>query len=105
MTQGVGDAVSLTPGRGTDLLEPLAPDADSPKVIRGRSPIALAFDRLRRDRGAMVSLGVIILIVLCAIFAPVFAHITGHPPNEQSHDLEAQDEFGQPHGPSSTFWF
>ena len=40
-------------------------------------------ERLVRDRAAMISLGVIILIVLVAIFAPVVAAITGHGPNEQ----------------------
>ncbi len=37
-------------------------------------------ERLLRDRAAMISLGVIILIVLVAIFAPVIAAITGHGP-------------------------
>ena len=31
----------------------------------------------------MISLGVIILIVLLTIFAPVIAAITGHDPNQQ----------------------
>jgi ABC-type dipeptide/oligopeptide/nickel transport system permease subunit len=105
MTQGVGDAVSTTHGGGTDLMEPLSPDAPGAKAIRGRSPLALAFDRLRRDRAAMVSLGVIILIALCAMFAPLFAHLTGHGPNDQYHGVDAQDEFGQPHAPSGKFWF
>ena len=51
--------------------------------IEGRSPWVLAWQRLRRDRVAMVSLVVIGLIILLAIFAPVTTAITGHPPNEQ----------------------
>jgi ABC-type dipeptide/oligopeptide/nickel transport system permease subunit len=102
MTSGVGDAVAT---RGSsDVLQTLTPGGPGTKAIRGRSPLALAFDRLRRDRGAMISLGVIVFIALCAIFAPVFAWLTGHPPNEQYHGLDALDVFGQPHAPSHHFW-
>ena len=51
--------------------------------IEGRSPWRLRMERLLRDRAAIVCLGVIILIVLLAIFAPVVAAVTGHGPNEQ----------------------
>ena len=81
MTQGIGDAISA--GDSAVLLEPLAPGAPGAKAIRGRSPFALAFDRLRRDRGAMISLGVIILIVLIAIAAPLFASLA-RPPAQPS---------------------
>ena len=36
-----------------------------------------------RDRAAMIALAVIILIILMAIFAPLFATITGHGVNTQ----------------------
>ena len=48
------------------------------KQIEGKSPWVLALRRLRRDRAAMICLGVIILIVACAIGAPIFAELTGH---------------------------
>ncbi|MCU1676975.1 MAG: transporter permease [Frankiales bacterium] len=101
MTQGVGDAISSR--NADDMLEPLSPGSAGVKVIRGRSPFALAFDRLRRDRGAMISLVVIVVIILCAVCAPLFAHWTGHPPNKQHRGLDALTRRGQPHGPSSTF--
>ena len=72
-------------------------------LIQGRSPFALATRRLRRDKVAMVSLAVIVLIVLMAVFAPVFAHITGHPPNEQYRDTGLTPD-GLPRGPNGTFW-
>ena len=53
------------------------------RKIEGRSPWRLGLERLVRDRAAMVSLGVIVLIVLMAIFAPVIAAIVGHGPNQQ----------------------
>jgi ABC-type dipeptide/oligopeptide/nickel transport system permease subunit len=73
------------------------------KVIQGRSPWQLAFERLRRDRAAIVSLVVIFLVVLFAIFAPFFAHITGHGVDEQFRHtgLNAEDF---PTGPGRTFW-
>ncbi|TWD82438.1 peptide/nickel transport system permease protein [Kribbella amoyensis] len=80
-----------------EAVEPASP------AIQGRSPLMLALRRLRRDKVAMVSLGVILLIVLMAVFAPVFAHITGHPPNEQYRDIGLTAD-GLPKGPNSTFW-
>lgn len=87
----------------TDESEPTEP-GKAPKKIRGRSPLQLAWARLRRDRAAMISLGVICFIVLVAIFAPVFAWITGHGPNEQFNDI-GRTPAGLPVGPNSTFWF
>ena len=76
---------------------------DEPQVIEGRSPFALALRRLRKDKVAMISLAVIVLIVLMAIFAPVFAAVTGHPPNEQYRDIGLTPD-GLPRGPNGTFW-
>jgi peptide/nickel transport system permease protein len=76
--------------------------AEAP-AIEGRSPFVLALRRLRRDKVAMISLVVIVLIVLMAVFAPVFAGITGHPPNEQYRDLGLTPD-GLPRGPNGTFW-
>ena len=73
------------------------------KAIEGRSPFSLAIRRLRKDKVAMISLAVIVLIVLMAIFAPVFAAITGHPPNEQYRDIGLTPD-GLPRGPNGTFW-
>jgi peptide/nickel transport system permease protein len=76
---------------------------DEPKVIEGRSPFSLAMRRLRKDKVAMISLVVILLIVLMAIFAPVFAALTGHPPNDQYRDVGLTPD-GLPRGPNGTFW-
>ena len=72
------------------------------RKIEGRSPWRLGMERLVRDRAAMISLAVILLIVLMAIFAPVIAAIVGHGPNQQfsSTGLTA---IGQPKGPNGTF--
>jgi ABC-type dipeptide/oligopeptide/nickel transport system permease subunit len=80
-----------------EVLETSAP------AIEGRSPFLLAIRRLRRDKVAMVSLVVIVLIVLMAVFAPLFATITGHPPNEQYRDIGLTPD-GLPRPPNGTFW-
>jgi len=83
-----------------------APEAEAAKKIEGRSPWRLAMDRLRHDRAAMIALGVIIIIVLVAIFAPVFAAITGHGVYQQFRGPAPPiglTPTGQPVGPSSAF--
>jgi ABC-type dipeptide/oligopeptide/nickel transport system permease subunit len=84
--------------------EPPAGAADAPaaKKIEGRSPWRLGMERLVRDRASMISLGVIVIIVLVAIFAPVIAAIVGHGPNQQFNAI-GLTAIGQPKGPSSTF--
>ena len=71
--------------------------------IEGRTPFQLAWQRLRRDRVAMVSLAVIVVIVLMALLAPLAAVITGHPVNEQYRTTGLTPE-GLPRGPSGEFW-
>jgi ABC-type dipeptide/oligopeptide/nickel transport system permease subunit len=77
-------------------------DAPAAKKIEGRSPWRLGMERLVRDRASMISLGVIVIIVLVAIFAPVIAAIVGHGPNQQFNAI-GLTAIGQPKGPSSTF--
>jgi ABC-type dipeptide/oligopeptide/nickel transport system permease subunit len=81
------------------LTEPSGPDA---VAIEGRTPWQLAWQRLRHDRVAMGSLGVIVLILLMAVFAPVFAHLTGHPVNAQYRQTGLTPE-GLPMPPSREF--
>src|ERR1035437_10007554 len=58
----------------------IGPDTPEGKRIEGRGPWLLAWQRLRRDRVAMISLVIIVLIVLMAILAPLASMITGQPP-------------------------
>jgi ABC-type dipeptide/oligopeptide/nickel transport system permease subunit len=76
---------------------------EAQKQIEGKSPWVLAVRRLRSDRAAMISLGVVVLIVACAIGAPIFAIITGHG-NMQQFTSTGLDPAGSPVGPNSTFW-
>ena len=71
--------------------------------IEGRSPWRLAYERLRKDRAAKIAFGTILIIVLLAILAPVFAKILGHGPNQQFIDI-GQNANGGPVPPNGTFW-
>jgi ABC-type dipeptide/oligopeptide/nickel transport system permease subunit len=79
---------------------PVGPEG---KAIEGRSPWLLGWQRLRRDRVAMISLVIIVLIVLMAVLAPLATTLTGHPPNEQYRDIGLTPD-GLPKGPTSQFW-
>lgn len=74
------------------------------RKIEGRSPWRLAYERLRRDRAAKIAFATIVVIVLLAIFAPVFAALTHHGPNQQFIDI-GENANGGPVAPSGTFWF
>ena len=95
----VGDIVSATPVSEEG---PLNVGPEGAKKIEGRSPWRLAFERLRRDKAALISMVVIVLIVVIAIIAPVFKHLTGHPPNQQYFDTGLTPD-GLPRGPNGTF--
>jgi peptide/nickel transport system permease protein len=81
-----------------------AGNAPAGKKIEGRSPWRLAYERLRTDRAAKIAFATIVVIVLLAIFAPVFAAILGHGPNQQFIDI-GENANGGPVAPGSTFWF
>src|SRR5579859_2457691 len=83
---------------GSTIVEGGAGQDGSGRRIEGRSTWQLAWARLRRDRAAMISFGVIVVIVLVAIFAPVFASITGHGANQQFRDIGLSPD-GLPKGP------
>lgn len=96
----IGDIVSATTVSEEG---PLGVGPEGARKIQGRSPWRLAMERLRRDRAAVISVAIIVLIVLMAIFAPIFKHLTGHPPNQQYFDIGLTPD-GLPRAPNGTFW-
>jgi peptide/nickel transport system permease protein len=86
------------------LPEAPAPEGEGARKIQGRSTWQLAWARLKRDRAAIISAVVIVLIILMAIFAPLFATITGHGVNQQFRTT-GLTPFGLPVGPGKTFLF
>ena len=71
-------------------------------AVAARSPMQLVWSRLRRDRVAIISVAVIVLVILAALMAPLIAAWTGHGPNEQFRE-DGLTEFGTPVGPNGQF--
>ena len=89
----------LIEGQTAHLVAPL--DAMTPSTgeakhveTRHKSPTQIALARLRKDRVAMICLGVFTFFVLIAVFAPLLAALEGQNPHELHQDLT--DEFGFP---------
>jgi len=78
------------------------PEGAAASIIEGRSPWRLAYERLRRDRASLIALGVVVVIILVAIFAPVIAALTGHGVYEQFRSTGLTPE-GLPVGPNGQF--
>jgi ABC-type dipeptide/oligopeptide/nickel transport system permease subunit len=97
--------MSMPELRSAGTSETLIEEGDAPasKKIEGRSPWRLAYERLRRDRAAKIAFATIMVIVLLALLAPVFAKIVGHGPNQQFIDI-GENANGGPVPPSGTFW-
>jgi peptide/nickel transport system permease protein len=77
---------------------------ETAQEIAARSPLQLFWRRLRQDKVALVALGVIVLLILIAIFAPLVVKIFGaHSPNEQNSN--ALDEFGSAAAPGHGYLF
>lgn len=85
-----------------ELVVPDATELEGESRIQGRSPLRLAWERLRRDRAAMVSLVVIVLIFAVALGAPLLAALIGHGPDDQYREIGLSPQ-GLPKGPTRTF--
>jgi peptide/nickel transport system permease protein len=66
-------------------------------AIEGKSPRQLAWMRFRRDRFAMVAVGVVVFYVVVAALAPVICAILGISPYKL--DGNALNDYGLPDGP------
>jgi len=68
------------------------------KVIEGRSLSQIAWSRLKRDRVAMFSAGMIIVIILMAVFAPLICRMVGVDPYKLYTETIDVNEGGLPKG-------
>jgi len=98
----VMSATSVTDITVADQQEPAPTGGKSPARIEGRTPLQLAWARLRRDKVAMVSGAALILLVVIALAAPLLTKLIGHGPFDQYRDTGLSPE-GIPVGPSKTF--
>ncbi len=95
--------VTSEPVTGTPTPEPTAYGVEL--AVVGRTPWQIFWQRFKRDRFAIVSLFVIAILILLAVFAGVIAnHIAHHGPDELFL-REMTDSFGLPKGPNGQFWF
>ncbi len=78
MTLGVSEAQSPEGGLSADHLAEIAEGTQ----IEGRSLNQIAWGRLRKDKVAIVSAIVILLIIAVAIFAPLIVKLNGFPPDQ-----------------------
>jgi peptide/nickel transport system permease protein len=103
--------MTLSPGDLAAAPEPVVTSEESVPVssIEGRSLYQIAWRRIRRDKVAMVSLGIIVLLCLVAIFAPLLAKLGGYGPNEFNSDAVDRSLGGIPLGRlggiSGEHWF
>ncbi len=83
------------------------------KPEKSPTPLQDSVRRLRRDTRAMISIGVIIVFVLIAIFGPViYQHIGGVYQSEQNgpvpasvyHTYSHEELIRQDEGPSAQYW-
>lgn len=94
-------------GRGPDnaVIQPQGEGDGESKSIAARSPRELFWRRLKSDRVAMVALGVIVILVLIAIFAPLVVKIFGAAGPDKQSTAALDPNFGSPTGPSSAHIF
>jgi peptide/nickel transport system permease protein len=59
----------------------------APGRIQGRSLGQIAWMRLKRDKVALAGGGVVIFLILVAVFAPLIVKVLGHPPTEFHQDM------------------
>jgi peptide/nickel transport system permease protein len=72
--------------------------------IVGRTAWELFRARFVKDRAAMVGAGILVVLLLLAITAPLFSRLLGHGPNQLFVSMVTSD-LGLPKGPNGSFWF
>jgi len=84
-------------------LEPAS--GDTVAAARARSSWELFRSRFVKDKAAVVGAVAIVVLVLLALTAPLFARLVGHGPNELFQNQMLDPTFGLPKGPNRDFWF
>ena len=87
------------------VVETLVPLEAEGERVEGRTPWQLFWTRFKRDHVAVGAGITVILLIVLALLAPVFAkYVVHHGPNELHTDLTS--DIGVPLvGPSKSFWF
>lgn len=80
--------------------EPAAGPATSVAAVEGRTPLQLAWRRIRRDKVALACLIVLVLLTIMAVFAPQIVKLFDQTPTAQDRGPEGLSLDGIPIGPS-----
>ncbi|WP_350277254.1 ABC transporter permease [Kribbella sp. HUAS MG21] len=81
-----------------------AEPARSAATPHGKSPSRIAFDRLRKDKVAVVCASVVLFFILIAVLAPLLAKLEGQ--DISTFNTDQLDEYGYPLiGPTADHWF
>ncbi len=73
-----GPRMSITPGITPEIAEELADESEGhPALLIGKSPLRIAYERLRSDKVAVVCFVIVVLFALIAIFAGPLCHLFG----------------------------
>ncbi len=72
--------------------------------IEGKTPLQLAWRRIRRDKVSLVSALFIVFLVLVAVFAPLVCRLIGQDPYSQDRSASGLTPRGIPVGPSGEHW-
>jgi peptide/nickel transport system permease protein len=78
---------------------------DTVQAARARSSWELFRHRFRQDKAAMAGAVILVVLVVLALAAPLFARLVGHGPNELFGDEMLTPDIGLPKGPNAQFWF
>ena len=92
MSQPVLEEISPEPAQGAGT------------EIKGRTNWELFRSRFMKDRAAMAGVVILLVLLLLAATAPLFAKVLGHGPNELFDEMVTPD-LGLPKGPNAQFWF
>ena len=79
--------------------------AEEQKKVEGRSPGQIFRARFRQDKLALVGLGFVVFLVVLALSAGLITSAIARDPNDISQLHEQTNDFGNPRGPNSEFWF
>jgi peptide/nickel transport system permease protein len=77
---------------------------DTVEAARARSSWELFRSRFMKDKAAVAGAITIVVLIVLALAAPLFARLTGHGPNELFDEMR-DPVFGLPLGPNAEFWF
>ena len=72
--------------------------------IQARTPLQLAWRRIRRDRVTLCSAGFVVLLSLIALFAPLVCRLIGQDPYTQDRSARGLTPDGLPVGPRAQHW-